>query len=314
MRWKEFGLWLAFLIFCFGSGYLHGHLPDFRLQFFFLEPEKVRIVVFEKALFPSEIIKELEDQTNTEIILDEVKTWEEARLKTVLNPGAHLLFLPSHWIPPLSREGRLRTVTSLKRRLEKEIATELRRLNVEKIYEVPLFWTIFEFAIPETFKNELTIQLFENVKVKNILTYRDPEMTKLRLKNNPWDYPKIKAKLKHTPLISHRPRSLQNSEIIEVPLQIKKDMKSVVFSTLGEKSPLYVYSLAIPNNTPQRATSFALIQSLISSERFDEPYSHLPVGSALNRMDKKLLDRAQRASYLKEISFKDLQILDIGSQ
>ncbi len=312
MRWKEFSFWLLFLLLCFGAGYLHGNLPDFRLQFAFSEPEKVRIVVFEKALFSPAIIHLLEEKTHTQIQIDEVSTWQEARLKTVLNPGAHLLFLPSYWIPPLVREGRLRTITSMKSLLDSEIAPELRRTNEEKIYEVPLFWTLFEFAFPEIYKNENLEKLLEGTKISSIYIYSDPEMNQLRSHQEPWNYPKIKVKIKPTLTLANKFKTLSNNEVAEISLHAKKELKSVFYQAIDNKKPLEIFSLTVPNNSPQRTTSLALIKALISDADFDSVYAELPAGSGLKRMDLKLAERLKKASYLKEISFKELYLPEMN--
>lgn len=312
MRWKEFGLWLGFLFVCFGAGYLHGHLPDFRLQFLFTESEKVKIVVFEKTLLSSEIIKTLEEKTHTEIQIEEVKSWQEARLKTVLNPGADLLFVPSYWLAPLIREGRLRTVTTLKNLIENEIAPELRHVNNEKIYEVPLFWTIFGFAFPEAYKEDPIDKILENPKIKTISTYHDAEIFKIRSRREPWNYPKIKAKLKPTASLKNSAKVLPADEVVEISLHQQKEMQSAFFSAIDDKKPLLVFSLAVPNNSPKRTTSLALIQALLTETDLDDVYSELPIGMGIHRLNSKLNDRLKKASYLKEIPFKEIELPEMN--
>ncbi len=313
MRWKEFSLWLGFLCVCFGAGYLHGHLPEVRLQFLFSGAEKVRVVVFERSLFGPNLVKILQEQTHTEIQIEEVKTWQEARLKTVLNPGVHLLFLPSHWIPPLIREGRLRTVTSMKSVIEKEIAPELRSVTTEKLYEVPLFWTIFQLATPNEFKDQTLESVLDHPKIRSIQLYHDPEYAQSRLVQEPWNYPKIKSKIQLSAEIQLQPSPEIKDRVIEIPLHQSKDLLNANFGAINKK-PLFVFSLAVPNNSPQRSTSLALIEALLTSEEFDEGYSALPVGSTLNRLNSKLPDRIKRASYLKEIPFKELDLPVLNEQ
>lgn len=307
MRWKEFSLWLGFLFLCFASGYLHGHLPDVRLQFLFSGAEKVRIVVFEKSLLTPALIKTLEDKTHTEIQIEEVKNWDEARLKTVLTPGADLLFLPSHWIPPLIREGRLRTITSMKSLIEKEIAPELRFLNSEKIYTAPLFWTLLELRFPVELQNEEPEKALENTKIRSIHLYHDPELAKLRLVGEPWNYPKIKSKVHLDAEINLLVSPHHADEVTETSLHQDKNLSQVFIQTINKK-PLLIFSLAVPNNSPKRSTSLALIDSLLTSDEFDSLYASLPVGSALTRLDNKLPERMKRASFLKELSFKEIDL------
>ena len=306
MRWKESSFWLLFFLFCFSAGYLHGLLPDFRLQTAFSSPEKVRIVVFEKFLFPDSLIKLLEKKTHTEIQIDEVKDWQEARLKTVLNPGAHLLFLPTYWIPSLEREGRLRSINTLKSALDEEISPELRRINEDIIYDVPLYWTIFEFAVPVIYKDENFEKLLENPKIQHIDTYHDLEIAKIRIQHEPWNYPNIQKKTNPRLSLDAKEIKILPNVISEISIHQKIENPDLVYSAPKSRKALQTFSLAVPNNSPQKLTSLALIKSLIHDDEFDDIYAKIPVGSSLNRMNKKLSHRLQRPSYLKELSFNDL--------
>ncbi len=306
MRWKESSFWLLFFLFCFSAGYLHGLLPDFRLQTAFSSPEKVRIVVFEKFLFPDNLIKLLEEKTHTEIQIEEIKDWQEARLKTVLNPGAHLLFLPSYWVPSLAREGRLRSINTLKETLDNEISPELRKINEDVIYDIPLYWTIFEFALPTSFKDENFEKLLESPKIQSIDTYHDLEIAKIRVQHEPWNYPNIQKKINPRLSLDAKEIKILPNVISEVSIHQRIQNPELTYNTPKSRRPLQTFSLAVPNNSPQKATSLALIKSLIQDEEFDNIYEKIPVGTSLNRLDKKLSQRIQRPSYLKELSFNEL--------
>lgn len=310
MRWKETGLWLLFLTFCFGAGYLHGRLPEFRLQTAFSSPEKVKIVVFEKSLFPEKLLKLLEEKTHTEIQIEEVTNWQEARLKTVLNPGAHLLFLPSYWIPPLAREGRLRSI-NIKEKIDEEIAPELRKINEEKVYDVPLYWTLFEFAIPIEYKNDSFEKIIENPKIQNIETYHDPELTRIRSQQEPWNYPKVQKKILAKSNLDQKNITVNPNSISEISIHQKTENQNIFYYALKEKRPLQIFSLSIPNNSPRKITSLEIIKTLIHDPEFDLIYSEVPIGTSLNRLNKKLTNRMQKSIYLKEISFKELLIPEI---
>ncbi len=250
IQWKEFGLWLAFLIFCLGAGFLHGSLPDIQFRFFFENPEKIQIVTYDKSLLPSEAILEIEKKQNVEIHVIEISKWEDLRVKVVLNQGPHLLLIPQSWVVKLQREGRLRNINPLKKKINSLISEQFMPETVDKIYFAPLYWTLTNFMTsPESDFKDFNDAL-KSQKLNNIELYKDLETVEKRMQSSDWQSLRAKNKINISDNVIPENIKTEKNIIYEYPQQYKN--KNLMPMTNPPFAQLQVYGFAVANNTPSR--------------------------------------------------------------
>lgn len=283
---------------CFGGGYIHGLLPEYQLQFLFYKTEKLKIVVFDRELLPPQLGDIIREVTQYPVEIEEIDSWEKLRLKTIINPGPHLLFLPSYWIPPLITEGRIRNLNPLREVLEKKISEEFQINYKDKIYEAPLFWTATHFFTFD--ENEKSIQ--------QILTYKDNGLERVRQQDQIWLNEYKFKKITPTNSLIHPvwPKEKTASEI-SIHL-IEKDKAKRIRPM--SKDSIFIFSFAVPNNTPNKFMSFKLLQTLLSNPKILERLKENPLGTTLDWTDKSFLSPLQIPEAIKNIPLKEYRIID----
>lgn len=308
VKWKEFGLWLAFLFFCFGAGFLHGSLPEIQFRFFFEDPEKILIVTSDKDLISPELKSEFENIENVELQVIPVSSWEELRVKVVLSQGPHLLLIPQAWIKKLQREGRLRNINPLRSKIDRYVSEQFFSTSDDKIYFAPLYWIITSFATSTDSNFKDFNEALRNSNLKMIHLYDDKSAFEKRLQDSNWQSLKAKNRITFNDRISPLNEKIEDNHIYEWPLQITAQNKNLILLKNSPFAQLQVYGFSIPNNTPSRNLSLDIIEKFLKNEKFANAYKNQPYGSTLKKIEEESLEAVQKPSYLKDINLKDVFI------
>jgi hypothetical protein len=310
IQWKEFGLWLAFLIFCMGAGFLHGSLPEIQFRFFFQNPEKVQIVTYDKSLLPHDLIAAVEKKDNLEISILETTSWEDLRVRVVLNQGPHLLLIPQSWVSKLQREGRLRNINPLKTKLAENVSEQFMFNTSEKIYFSPIFWTLTRFvtSIESEFKS--FNDALKSPRLQKIELFKNQEAFEKRLQNSEWQSLKSKNKVAISEEIIPELQRIEKNYIYEWPQQYLTKSKKVLGLKDSPNSQLQVYGFSVPNNTPSRQLSMDVIEEFTTKPYLMQHYKKMQIGIALKKIETNSTEALQRPSSLKDVNLNNVYFDD----
>ncbi len=307
-RSKEFILWAFFIALCFWAGYLKGVLPS-SLKQGLLNRGKVRIYNAAPFDFPRAFISLLEEDLGQKVEIYRVSTWEELQAKLVTKSGAHVLFAPAHWASNLSREGVIVGLSYLQPHIDKYIAPDFISLHGTSPQVLPLYWVRTQFITSaDGFSDSKLDLILQNKSLAEIHLFPDRNLAAKHLKS--WS-----PKLKDIEAFSFKnpPRSLNKYSLWEVPhTHTPPNVK--VLETSKDQA-LVLYGLMIPKNSPNRRTSYRVMERILEPALQQIILSQLPLGTTLKDPFGDLkIEKNQRSSELRDLQLHELILLDGKNQ
>lgn len=308
---REFVLWTFFLAVCFWAGYLKGILPlTFKQNLFIKGP--VRILNAAPFDLPQSFIKILEEDFGQKIEVQRVKNWDELQAKLVTKNGAHLILAPSFWAQDTSRESLVLRLNPMQSHIEKRLSPDFISFQGKNLTILPLYWTVTDFRVhrSSTLGDSLDAVL-QNKALSEVHLYPDADLMATHLKK--WSDKASVGGLKLKDVSSFYfnkiPGAISNTALWEVPQLVEiPNTKSV--STSSNKS-LLIYGVMIPKNSPNRKTSYRLLERLMDEELEEIALAKLPLGSTLQVSSANFgIKKEQRASELRDLKLHELIILE----
>lgn len=310
-RSREVLLWAFFLALCFWAGYLKGFLPlTFKQNLFVKGP--VRILNATPFDFPAELTKALEEDFGQKIEIQRIKTWDELQAKMVIKNGANLILAPAYWGQDLAKESLILRLNPLQNKIEKRLSPDFISLQGKNLNVLPLYWTVTEFRThKDSTLGDTVEQALASKTLTNLHLYPDTDLMAVHLKawtQNPQIGP-LKIKDIESYHFNSLPREIAKNVLWEVPHFLKiKDSRAL--ETTKSKA-LVIYGMMIPKNSPNKKTSYHVLERLMDQDMEEMALAKLPMGSTLQVPDGPLkIDKEQRSSELRDLKLHELTILE----
>lgn len=243
---KEGILWCLFFILTFIVGYYHGSSPETQLSYHYSETKNIDFLVFNEQLPPTSFIHYIEKETHSKIKLIKKNNYEDLRTELIINKNILLALVPENFTQPLFKDNRIKNIEPLRTEIENQIHFDLLPKNNEgKIYSLPVYWFINVFSITKDKPDKLSL-------INHIF------LDKIKKQNPKWNISN-KVKIEYHPLhelplgSDLTETTIQQAENKKIPYQLDKDW-----------SHLILYSLIIPNNTPDKDLSFKILKIILT--------------------------------------------------
>lgn len=242
----EYLLWLTFLIVTFFIGFFHGSSPEKQINFYYQDIKKIDLLVHQDDVIPVALIKYLEKETHTQINLIVRKTYKDFRTEIIVNKNISLLLCPEAFLEPLFNDNRIRNIDALTELINKSVHSDFQpnKYN-QQLYSLPISWfvNVFSPQIKSTQSVYMDYMFLLNQKSRNHFFQFNKDF---KLEKN-WM------------------KSLPQSEVYETTLQLASKLEKP-YRIDPVSSFLVTYSLAVPNNTPDRKLSLDVLKLILVSK------------------------------------------------
>ncbi|MBL7543960.1 MAG: hypothetical protein JNL11_09095 [Bdellovibrionaceae bacterium] len=242
----EYLLWLIFLAATFFIGFFHGSSPEKQINFYYQDTKKIDLLVHHEDIIPVALIKYLEKETHTQINTIVRKTYKDFRTEIIVNKNISLLVCPEAFIEPLHNDNRIRNIDSLMDPISKSVHSDFQPQKFNsQIYSLPMAW-------------------FVNVFSPQLKSPQSVYMDYIFLLNQK-THDHFFQFNKNFKLEKNWTKNLSNSEVYETTLQLASLLKKP-YRIDPTSSFLMTYSLAVPNNTPDRKLSLDVLKIILLSK------------------------------------------------
>lgn len=247
----EYLLWLIFLTITFFIGFFHGSSPEKQINFYYQDTKKIDILVHQSDILRPSFIKYLEKETHTQVNIVVRKSYRDFRTELIVNKNLFLILSPEAFIEPLYNDNRIKKIEPLAELISQYVHTDFQPTKFEnQIYSLPISWFVNVFS-----KNN-SVAITKNTRI----TYLDYMFLLNQKKRNHF----FKFS-KNFDLERNWMQEFGKSEIFETTLQLAT-LKNKSYEIDPSNSFLITYSLAIPNNTPDRKLSIDFLKLILLSK------------------------------------------------
>lgn len=247
----EYLLWLTFLVIVFFVGFFHGSSPEKQIHFYYQDAKKVDILVQQEGILTPSFIKYLEKETHSQVNIVVRKTYKEFRTEVIVNKNILLLLTPEAFIEPLTNDNRIRNIDVFSEKIQELVHSDFQPGKFEnQIYSLPIAWFVNVFSDTQKTAVQKTSKAsyMDNVFLLNQKT-----------RNHYFQFSK------NFELEKQWPQIIKDTDVFETTLQLAT-LKNKKYAIDPNSSFLVTYSLAIPNNTPDRALSMDFLKLILLSK------------------------------------------------
>jgi hypothetical protein len=267
---RELALWFLFFTLCLGAGYLNGILPEAKVDFFWSQPEVVKALVYSEKLLPSFLVMDLEKRTHTTIQVDLTGSFEDFLVHSVSSSGYSIFILPRLWSESLKRQGLLLPLAGLK---DFFLATLYPDFPAVESRIFPWAW------IPTLFVLKSTTNLKD---ISSITMVEDDDHLFHILKEAPPQKPQTEI---HVHSLLEEADEIADNQLKEINYFSRNDFGPVKSPDQWPQS-LFLFDVVIPQKTPRKATSIALLKKLFTSEHLSSDLGDQPFGFTTRALDQ----------------------------
>jgi len=306
---KEAALWVVLFFIFMGVGYFHGQLPSEVNSKTLLHPVKVGVFTTDDLLFPPGLQQALETEMNVQFEVNVTHDWNELLAKTIANPSADLIFMPSYWAHSLAQQNLLSTTVSRNADMLTRFSPDFVKTesNGDLVF-LPLYWmktdlfsegkgTSFAASLKDKKKTEmflwgdedLLLAHFDQWKSEGFLdAIKDKKILTMSLKD----------------LVE---KSLANNNLIEIPLN-ETNISTAL--TGSRTSALITWGVSIPKNSLQKDLALKVLLLLTGKELQEKSLDQTPFASALEEVGDKSMPLQKRAAFIRNLNLNETILLE----
>jgi hypothetical protein len=239
-------LWLTFLVITFFVGFFHGSSPEKQINFYYQETRKVDILVHQEGILPIPLLKYLEKETHTQINTVVRKSYKDFRTEIIVNKNLILILCPEVFIEPLHNDNRIKNIDPLANLISRSIHSDFQpnKYN-DQAYSLPIAWFVNVFSPQRKGTKSVFIDYMFLLNQKT--------------RNHFFQFGK------NYELEKNWIHQIKNTDVFETTLQ-QATINKKSYEIDPNSSFLITYSLAIPNNTPDRKLSMDILKLILVSK------------------------------------------------
>lgn len=282
-------LWVLFLVFTFLVGFYHGSSPENQLSFYFQNETRVAFLTYDRQTIDPAVIKWLETKHNVKISIIERPNYKDFRTELIINKNIAFFIAPEAFIKPLATDNRIKNLKDLYENLSKSIHDDfISNDSYIKEHSIPFLWFINVYV-----RNKTKIETLSEINfssTRNIRNrFHELGSPKKILTNHDWT------------------QKIMNADLIETTIQ-QASRNNKNFEFIKGLSKLYIFSLGVPNMTPDLKLSKDLIRTLITDSNINIRMKPKGLGYAFDRnTDNLSIEHYISPKSLRNIPFEKFE-------